>query len=157
MRVDSERSLPPDNRNAIIRRDNRALRGRGSPASEMDHIAGSSPDLVNRQLLSHECHRETTQESMVRAAPDRVATVRDPIRKSALGTPNRQPCDSVNSNNRLWASGVKSVADTLRAPCEIWLDGAASELLDPQSAAEGFPAELDAWSWHSIEPPATTR
>jgi endogenous inhibitor of DNA gyrase (YacG/DUF329 family) len=145
------RSLTPDIRSAIIRRDNGACRRCGGPGSEIDHIAGSSPNLSNLQLLCHECHMEKTQESMVQAAPNIVATVHEPIRKRALETPNRQPCDSTDWNHRLWASGVKAVPETLRAAWRIWLSDSGGEPLGPQIAVAGFPTELDAWTWYSSE------
>ena len=151
------RSLAADVRSAIIRRDNGVCRECGRPGSEVDHIAGSSSDLSNLQLLCHECHMEKTRESMVQAAPDLVATVHDPIRRRALETPSRQPCDSTDWNHRLWAPGVKSAPETVRATWEIWLEGVGREPLDPQSAVAGFPTELEAWSWYTIQPPATTQ
>jgi 5-methylcytosine-specific restriction endonuclease McrA len=61
------RHLSLEQRAAIIERDGGKCRECGAPAKEIDHIAGSSADPSNLQLLCHECHMTKTKSSFVPA------------------------------------------------------------------------------------------
>ena len=45
----------------------------GKPGTEIDHIAGSSSDLDNLQLLCAECHRDKTAQNLVPASTEQGA------------------------------------------------------------------------------------
>ena len=60
-----KRHLSPEQRTAIIERDGGKCQECGAPAREIDHIAGSSADPSNLQLLCHECHMIKTKSSFV--------------------------------------------------------------------------------------------
>jgi 5-methylcytosine-specific restriction endonuclease McrA len=62
-----ERHLSPAQRTAVIDRDGGKCRECGAPAKEIDHIAGSSADPSNLQLLCHDCHMSKTKGSFVPA------------------------------------------------------------------------------------------
>ena len=47
----------------------------GTPANQIDHINGSSPDLENLQLLCDPCHTKKTKSAMVPASNDQVAWI----------------------------------------------------------------------------------
>ena len=57
------RELDLDTRNAVVERDGGRCVLCGQPGIEIDHIAGSSSELSNLQLLCHDCHMAKTQEN----------------------------------------------------------------------------------------------
>jgi 5-methylcytosine-specific restriction endonuclease McrA len=57
------RELDPDTRNAVVERDGGRCVLCGQPGIEIDHIAGSSSELSNLQVLCHDCHIAKTQEN----------------------------------------------------------------------------------------------
>jgi hypothetical protein len=63
-----DRHLSPEQRASIIHRDGGKCLECGAPAKEIDHIAGSSGDPSNLQLLCHECHMAKTKSSFVSAS-----------------------------------------------------------------------------------------
>jgi hypothetical protein len=63
------RELSPTTRAEVKERDGGLCQSCGRPGAEIDHISGSSGDLLNLQLLCNECHRAKTMENMV-SAPD---------------------------------------------------------------------------------------
>jgi hypothetical protein len=142
------RSLSPQIRDEIIERDQGMCRNCGKPGNEIDHIAGSSADPSNLQLLCRDCHMAKTQRAMKPAAPDVIATVHGPIQDRALESPNRQPCDDMGWKHTLWVSGVKEVSEKLLASWTLWLEGPGLAPVDPQTAVKGFPTELEPWSWY---------
>jgi hypothetical protein len=93
---DRGRSLHAATREEILLRDGGLCRKCGEPGNEIVHIAGSSADHANLQVLCHECHLVKTQKAMVPAAPDVAATVHHPIQERAVEVPNRQPCDDTD-------------------------------------------------------------
>jgi hypothetical protein len=62
-----ERNLSPQVRAAVKERDGGLCRECGQPGTEIDHIASSSADMDNLQLLCSDCHRRKTASSMVPA------------------------------------------------------------------------------------------
>lgn len=64
-----ERTLTPSTREAVKSRDNRTCRTCGKSGNEIDHIAGSSNDLSNLQVLCASCHRSKTMANMTEASP----------------------------------------------------------------------------------------
>jgi hypothetical protein len=119
----SGRVLSAEVRDQILTRDRGLCRKCGQPGTEIDHIAGSSGDLENLQLLCRDCHREKTQSTMVPASPDVVASVYHAIQERALEIPNRQPCDLADWNYRWWVRDEGEVSGELRATWEEWLRG----------------------------------
>jgi hypothetical protein len=70
-----DRTLDAATRAAVKQRDGGLCRKCGKPGDEIDHIAGSSPDLENLQLLCKECHREKTATHMRPANREQTALV----------------------------------------------------------------------------------
>jgi 5-methylcytosine-specific restriction endonuclease McrA len=58
------RELDPATRQAVIDRDGGKCVLCGQTGTEIDHIANSSPELSNLQLLCHECHTKKTQRNL---------------------------------------------------------------------------------------------
>jgi 5-methylcytosine-specific restriction endonuclease McrA len=83
------RFLTREQREAIFERDSRRCRLCGAPATEIDHIAGSSPDPDNLQALCSPCHHAKTGSTLRPATPEEAVegkaiwtriTARRPIR-----------------------------------------------------------------------------
>lgn len=83
------RSLTREQREAIFERDGWRCRLCGAPATEIDHIAGSSSDPENLQALCSPCHHDKTVATFRPATPEEAVegkaiwtriTVRRPIR-----------------------------------------------------------------------------
>jgi 5-methylcytosine-specific restriction endonuclease McrA len=72
-----KRHLSPGQRATIIERDGWKCRECGAPAGEIDHIAGSSADLSNLQLLCHDCHMTKTKSSFVPASEPQKAWAKE--------------------------------------------------------------------------------
>jgi 5-methylcytosine-specific restriction endonuclease McrA len=72
-----ERHLSPEQRATIIERDAGQCLECGAPANEIDHIAGSSADPSNLQLLCHECHMNKTKDSFVPASEGQRAWAKE--------------------------------------------------------------------------------
>ena len=71
------RHLSPGQRATIIERDSGKCRECGAPANEIDHIAGSSEDPSNLQLLCHDCHMAKTKGSFVPASDPQMAWAKE--------------------------------------------------------------------------------
>jgi 5-methylcytosine-specific restriction endonuclease McrA len=71
------RHLSLEQRATIIERDDGKCRECGAPAKEIDHIAGSSADPSNLQLLCHECHMTKTKSTFVPASEMQKAWARN--------------------------------------------------------------------------------
>jgi 5-methylcytosine-specific restriction endonuclease McrA len=67
------RRLNVAQRTAIIERDGGRCRRCGEPANEIDHIAGSSSDPSNLQLLCDRCHNDKTKSTFVPANEEQRA------------------------------------------------------------------------------------
>lgn len=63
------RNLSPQTREAVKTRARGICQECGKPGTDVDHIAGSSPELDNLQLLCKSCHREKTDQNLVPAPP----------------------------------------------------------------------------------------
>lgn len=61
------RRLTASTRSLVKARDDGKCVQCGKPGTEIDHIAGSSSDLANLQLLCKDCHRAKTRRNMVLA------------------------------------------------------------------------------------------
>jgi 5-methylcytosine-specific restriction endonuclease McrA len=67
------RKLSPEQREAIFTRDNRRCRLCGAPATEIDHIAGSSSDPKNLQALCKPCNMAKAAANFRSATPEEAA------------------------------------------------------------------------------------
>jgi hypothetical protein len=72
-----DRHLSRQQRAVITDRDGGKCREYGAPAKEIDHIAGSSADPSNLQLLCHECHMAKTKSSFVPASESQTAWAKE--------------------------------------------------------------------------------
>jgi 5-methylcytosine-specific restriction endonuclease McrA len=71
-----DRTLRPAVRAEVKVRDGGRCRQCGRPGAEIDHIAGSSGELENLQLLCAQCHRAKTAENMVPTTPHEQSLLR---------------------------------------------------------------------------------
>jgi hypothetical protein len=67
------RALSHEQREAIFTRDGRRCRLCGAPATDIDHIAGSSPDPENLQALCKPCNMAKAQAHFRSATPEEEA------------------------------------------------------------------------------------
>lgn len=67
------RTLPQATRSEVKIRDGGRCKICGKAGVEIDHIAGSSPDLENLQLLCADCHHAKTAENLRPASPQQSA------------------------------------------------------------------------------------
>ena|SRR2546425_964140 len=67
------RHLSPEQREAIFTRDDRRCRLCGAPATDIDHIAGSSSDPDNLQALCKSCNMAKAAANFRPATPERAA------------------------------------------------------------------------------------
>jgi len=65
-----ERRLPESTRQAVIERDQGRCKICGEPGTQIDHIASSSNELDNLQLLCSRCHHQKTAASFVSITPE---------------------------------------------------------------------------------------
>ena|SRR6266516_3073833 len=65
--------LSPEQREAIFTRDGRRCRLCGAPATEIDHIAGSSSDPENLQVLCKPCNMAKARAHFRSATPEEAA------------------------------------------------------------------------------------
>lgn len=70
---EKSRSLSDEQREAIFKRDNRRCRLGGAPATEIDHIAGSSSDPENLQALCKPCNMAKARAHFRSATPEEAA------------------------------------------------------------------------------------
>lgn len=66
----SERRLSLSIRQKVYERDNRTCRKCSQPATDIDHIHGSSDDLENLQMLCRDCHNQKTSNNFVPLTPE---------------------------------------------------------------------------------------
>jgi 5-methylcytosine-specific restriction endonuclease McrA len=67
------RALSPEQREAIFKRDGRRCRLCGAPATDIDHIAGSSSDPENLQALCKPCNMAKARANFRSATPEEAA------------------------------------------------------------------------------------
>jgi 5-methylcytosine-specific restriction endonuclease McrA len=71
------RRLTKEQRAAIIDRDDGKCVRCGEPADEIDHIAGSSCEPSNLQLLCDRCHNAKTQQAFIPATPQQSSWAKE--------------------------------------------------------------------------------
>jgi 5-methylcytosine-specific restriction endonuclease McrA len=86
------RALTTAERHAIIERDGGRCRLCDEPATEVDHIAGSSGDRANLQALCHNCHARKTALGFRPAEGAALLHAQAIWRRVMAPTPTR-PCD----------------------------------------------------------------
>jgi hypothetical protein len=73
-----DRRLPQAAREAVLGRNNGlCISCNNQPATEVDHIDGSSPDPANRQGLCHPCHQKKTESRYVPMEESHHRAMRD--------------------------------------------------------------------------------
>jgi hypothetical protein len=95
------RKLSPGQREAIFTRDNRRCRLCGAPATEIDHIAGSSPDPENLQALCKPCNMAKARDNFRSATPEEAAEGNAIWARIRAPEPIRL-CDDEKQWDKLW-------------------------------------------------------
>lgn len=108
------RHLTDEQRAAIIERDDGKCVRCGEPANQIDHIAGSSNDPSNLQLLCFRCHNAKTRQAFVPASPEQITWAKElwdtrifvdqPVRLCNDDQHWDSPCRKLKSerSERLW-------------------------------------------------------
>src|SRR5258708_6387928 len=87
-----ERSLPRSVREEVFARDGRRCRRCGQPGRDIDHIKGSSNEIMNLQLLCGPCHNKKTLEGLVPVSPEHRQKRNELLSRINARKPKR-PCD----------------------------------------------------------------
>ena len=88
-----ERRLSQAERQLIMERDGGRCQVCGEPGDQIDHVAGSSNDPSNLQVLCDPCHRTKTTANFVPAGPEAIALA-DKLRTERVEpTKPSRPCD----------------------------------------------------------------
>lgn len=103
----SERRITNTTRAAVKERDGGRCVQCGAPGTEIDHVAGSSSDLSNLQLLCTGCHRDKTAASLVPATAESQAILKAFERERVLPTVPVLFCDD-NVNWEVLESQLRS-------------------------------------------------
>ena len=109
------RALTREQREAIFVRDGRRCRLCGAPATEIDHIAGSSPDPENLQALCSSCHSSKTTANFRSATPEKAAEGRTIWARITAKHPLRF-CD----DERRWDELRKEITRAQRTWASWW-------------------------------------
>ncbi len=78
------RRLTASTRSRVKERDGGKCVQCGKPGTEIDHIAGSSSDLANLQLLCSHCHQAKTRQNMMAAGGDEQLIVEQLFQRRVL-------------------------------------------------------------------------
>lgn len=107
------RALTHEQRETIFARDGGRCRLCGAPATEIDHIASSSPNAENLQALCSSCHYTKTAANFRQATPEEAAEGKAIRARITAERPSRL-CDDekrwdelrkeIAKAQRLWAS-----------------------------------------------------
>lgn len=87
------RRLPAKTRSLVKERDGGKCVACGKPGTEIDHIAGSSSDLDNLQLLCGDCHQAKTRQSMVPAGTEEQEIIKQFLEHRVLPDPATRIAD----------------------------------------------------------------
>ena len=109
------RALTREQREAIFVRDGWRCRLCGAPATEIDHIAGSSPDPENLQALCSSFHSTKTAANFRPAPPEKAAEGDAIWARIRAGQPERL-CD----NDEEWDERRKEIVSEQRKWASWW-------------------------------------
>lgn len=98
------RNLTPRIRTEVRERDGGKCQQCGRPGIEVDHIAGSSDELDNLQLLCLDCHHAKTAENMVPAGPEERESLRGLFETRVVPDEPQLLADDEIGWNSIWRS-----------------------------------------------------
>ncbi|MBO1756454.1 type ISP restriction/modification enzyme [Allobranchiibius sp. CTAmp26] len=96
------RTLSPSTRREVIDRDGGRCVSCGGPGTEIDHIANSSADPANLQLLCHTCHSAKTAAAMVPASESHRVLVTGLLNDRVRPDQPRLLADDENAWSSVW-------------------------------------------------------
>ena len=111
------RALSPEQREAIFTRDGRRCRLCGSPATDIDHIAGSSSDPENLQALCKPCNMAKARANFRSATPEEAAEG-NAIRARITAERPVRLCDDEKKWDELW----REIASEQRKFASTWTE-----------------------------------
>lgn len=137
------RRLTASTRSQVKQRDGGRCVQCDKPGTEIDHIAGSSSDLANLQLLCQDCHQAKTRRNMVPAGQDEQLIVKMLFQRRVLpDIPSRVADDQVEWPKRwrqlkrerrerfivrLQAAGIETSGTWTRAAMVLELEDALTD------------------------------
>ncbi len=111
------RHLSPEQREAIFTRDDRRCRLCGAPATDIDHIAGSSSDPENLQALCKPCNMAKARANFRSATPEEAAEG-NAIRARITAERPVRLCDDEKKWDELW----REIASEQRKFASTWTE-----------------------------------
>lgn len=133
----AERALTKETKAAVRARDGGLCVQCHKPGDEIDHIAGSSSDLSNLQLLCRDCHHKKTAASMVPATAEDMARLRS-IEESRV-LPDKSP--NLSDDESEW----RQVSRGLKVERRIRLKALAVDLFGEDGTRGVGKAWTQAW------------
>lgn len=109
------RALSDAQREAIFLRDAHHCRLCGAPATEIDHISGSSPDPENLQAICKSCNMAKAEANFRPATPEEAAEIKA-IWTRIMAEQPKQLCD----NEEEWDEMRKEIASEQRKWASWW-------------------------------------
>jgi hypothetical protein len=91
-----DRRVPLETRKQVIARDRGLCRSCGATGTDIDHIHGSSNEIVNLQLLCKNCHDQKTERSIMVAPAEEFpveAAIRDELLARSFAAKPDRPSD----------------------------------------------------------------
>ena len=126
------RQLSRSIRNEVIQRDQGSCRHCGAPANQVDHVAGSSSNLNNLQLLCDNCHREKTSNNLVDAPADIQSLIAELIMTRVVPDEPTRLAD----NGALWESTWRALKAARRQRLIDLMRGQGIEVAGLRTRAE---------------------
>jgi len=109
-----ERKISPEVRAAIFERDNHLCKVCGAPATEIDHIKGSSSDPINLQAICKPCNMSKAMATSKPATPEQRA-IADAIRDRINAEKPIRICD----DEKDWDTQWRKIASERRLSAQI--------------------------------------
>lgn len=109
-----ERKLSPDIRATIFARDNHLCKVCGSPATEIDHINGSSSELSNLQAICKPCNIAKAMAASKPATPEQKA-----IAEAIWDRINAEEPTRICDDEKDWDTKWRKIASSRRFSAQI--------------------------------------
>jgi hypothetical protein len=122
--AEAGRELDSETRRSVIERDGGKCVMCGKPGTEIDHVVDSSLELMNLQLLCHDCHARKTRQNFRPIEPGSRAEVIWTQLMDRIQSPvPLRPCD----DEVAWPSSWKKITAERRSAAQLGAAGSNSK------------------------------